>query len=287
MKFSERVGVTPVPNILQTNSISADLRNSLWNTVLRTVFNVTDQYHSIVTKHLAEYFYKIPVDTLPPFSNQQISWFRDRFYHRSVTWWQIYNLVEFLSDNCGVGKTIDWVIRNDFITAVNVVLETEMSGFRFVNGILAPITSEVELQAIQQAAGEAQQRGFSGTQQHIACAVQLLSQKPIPDYRNSIKESISAVESISKQITGQSSGGLDNALSRLDTAVHFHGAFKSGLLSLYGYTSDDSGIRHAILDEPSVGFDEAKFMLVICSALVNFIMMKATQAGITTNALPV
>jgi hypothetical protein len=104
--------------------------------------------------------------------------------------------------------------------------------------------------------------------------------KPTPDYRNSIKESISAIESLAKQITNEESGGLDKALSKLDSVVYFHKAFKAGLLSLYGYTSDEDGIRHAILEEPTVGFDEAKFMLISCSALVNFMISKANKGGL-------
>lgn len=37
------------------------------------------------------------------------------------------------------------------------------------------------------------------------------------------------------------------------------------------YTSDEGGIRHAMLEEPNIGYDEAKYMAVACSAFVNFI----------------
>jgi hypothetical protein len=70
---------------------------------------------------------------------------------------------------------------------------------------------------------------------------------------------------------------LEKALAKLDSIVKFHGGFKAGLLSLYGYTSDEDGIRHAILEEKDIGFDEAKFMLITCSALVNFIISKANK----------
>jgi len=44
--------------------------------------------------------------------------------------------------------------------------------------------------------------------------------------------------------------------------------------------SDENGIRHAILEELNIGFDEAKFMLITCSALVNFIISKAAKNGL-------
>jgi hypothetical protein len=277
MRFSDRLGITKVPDVLQTNGMSLTLRNSLWNLLLRTVFKVDIDYHRNVTELLAEYFFRIPVDSLPEYRVQQVLWLRGIFYSDEFVWWKVYNLLEFLSSKCGRREGIGWVLPEVFVAEANSVLESEMSGFRFVNGTLAPITSNAELESIQQAITEAQQRGFNGVRQHLASAVLLLSQKPTPHYRNSIKESISAVESLSKQITGESGGGLDKALSKLDATVHFHGAFKAGLLSLYGYTSDDDGIRHAILNEPTVGFDEAKFMLVACSAFVNFIIMKVSK----------
>jgi len=48
---------------------------------------------------------------------------------------------------------------------------------------------------------------------------------------------------------------------------------------LYGYTSDADGIRHALLEEVTLDFDDAKFMLVACSAFVNYIRAKVPGAG--------
>jgi hypothetical protein len=49
------------------------------------------------------------------------------------------------------------------------------------------------------------------------------------------------------------------------------------LSALYGYTSDSSGIRHALQDEPNLDFVDAKFMLVACSAFVNYLTDKAAS----------
>ena len=144
------------------------------------------------------------------------------------------------------------------------------------------LTSEEEIQAITSAIQKLKDEQLLGASKHLSKAVELLALKPIPDYRNSIKESISAIESVVKKIVNEKGGGLDKALAILDNKVKFHGAFKSGLLSLYGYTSDVDGIRHPILEEKDIGFDETKFMLVSCSALVNFLIAKAEKAGLRT-----
>ena len=52
---------------------------------------------------------------------------------------------------------------------------------------------------------------------------------------------------------------------------------------LYGYTSDADGIRHALLDESDLDFEDAKFMLVSCSAFTNYLKGKAIKAGIDFN----
>ena len=44
---------------------------------------------------------------------------------------------------------------------------------------------------------------------------------------------------------------------------------------LYGYTSDEGGIRHSLLEQSSIDEAEAKFMIVACSAFVNFCIQRS------------
>jgi len=57
---------------------------------------------------------------------------------------------------------------------------------------------------------------------------------------------------------------------------------KDAFIQLYHYTSSAEGIRHAIglLEEPNLNFEDAKFMLVTCSAFINYLISKASNAGI-------
>jgi hypothetical protein len=90
-----------------------------------------------------------------------------------------------------------------------------------------------------------------------------LSDKATPDYRNSIKESISAVEGLCKLIIKDSDTTLGSALERIEKngTVLIHKNLKDAFKHLYWYTSDAAGIRHAIKDSSSVDFVDAKFML--------------------------
>jgi hypothetical protein len=91
------------------------------------------------------------------------------------------------------------------------------------------------------------------------------------------KGGISAIESIVKQIFAKITA--EGALKELSKNIDIHKALQSGFIKLYGYSSDEDGIRHPILDQPNVGFAEAKFMIVSCSAFVNFLISKVEAAG--------
>ncbi len=168
------------------------------------------------------------------------------------------------------------------MAVTNGILERELSGYRFVQGVLVPISDPAEVLAIEQASQAAAKAGLQGAHEHIATALGLLGRKPTPDFRNSIKESISAVEAVVNSVSGGKAAGVADAVDALAAKAEIHGALKAAIKQLYGYTSDADGIRHAIMEQANVGFDEAKFMLVACAAFVNFFVSKASKAGLLT-----
>ena len=118
---------------------------------------------------------------------------------------------------------------------------------------------------------------------HLATVLELLSDRKSPDYRNSIKESISAVETLCKLITGNASATLGNALDLIEREgkVKIHPALKQAFDKLYGYASSADGIRHGMLKESDLLFEDAKFFLVACSGFVNYLLAKSAKLGIT------
>lgn len=116
---------------------------------------------------------------------------------------------------------------------------------------------------------------------HINKAFALYSDRKKPDYENSIKESISAVESLCCIITGAtgSQATLGSTLKKLekDGGVVIHGAMKTAFEKLYGYTSDSDGIRHGGIDFTNAPAEDAKYMLVSCSAFINYLIEKQSK----------
>ena len=163
-----------------------------------------------------------------------------------------------------------WEDTNKYTQEMNQIFQQEYVGYRFIDGEITPISDEMEVAEIEQSLD----MEFQGCRSHIKKALLLLSDREKPDYKNSIKESISAVESICQIITGDNKATLGQALKDLETkGISIHSALKKSFSSLYGYTSDEGGIRHAEgLFESNVTFEEAKYMLVSCCAFVNYLI---------------
>lgn len=285
-KFSERIGAVESPNTLQIEEISDALRNSMWN-LLYALYEVEHHnYWIAVAKRVAHQFRKVPADEVPYQNYECRNWLKAYFF--SLLWYEAYDFVEFVANNHRAMTSESRGYRSDVRhhrannddvqNALNRIFERELSGYRFIEKILSPITDESEIQEIANAVEQSLEKKLQGVREHLHAALSLLGKKPEPDYRNSIKESISAVESVAKQISGNTSKGIDDALEALAKKSEIHGALKAGFKSLYGFSSDSDGIRHAILEQPNVGFIEAKYMLVACSAFVNYLIQKADDA---------
>jgi len=182
---------------------------------------------------------------------------------------EVFSLIEFIVQE--MQRTQPWK-KGEYEDDYNAVLEREYVGYRFVNEIIVPITDENEINAINKAT----ESPYAIVNTHMSKAIALLADRENPDYENSIKESISAVEAICEILTGVKGkeATLGNMLKKIEeSGVVIHGALKSAFNILYGYTSDANGIRHAgDIGGPSSTFEEAKFMLVSCSAFVNYLI---------------
>lgn len=158
----------------------------------------------------------------------------------------------------------------DFVKELNELFKEEFVGYRMIENQITPISDDIEVEEIKQGLNIQ----YDGCKSHIKKALTLLSNREKPDYKNSIKESISAVESICKIITKDSKATLGKAINQLEKkGLNIHPSLISAFSKLYGYTSDEGGIRHAEgLFESKVSFGEAKYMLVSCCAFVNYLL---------------
>jgi hypothetical protein len=222
----------------------------------------------VYANRLWDEFFKTRVDDLPhkrwsEVQDTLLQWFTE------AAWYGVYDFLEFSaaafpdSDTLFKGDDGRW---QSFMTVCNEVLESEMAGYRFVGKHIAPVTNEIELESLD-AALECPTIGVAS---HLDTALTKLSDRQKPDYRNSIKESISAVEAACRILTGAAT--LGDALNELGRRHNLSPLLKSAWQKLYAYTNGSDGIRHALMDEAeTVAFHEAKFMLVACSSFMNYI----------------
>ncbi|MHB1247572.1 MAG: AbiJ-NTD4 domain-containing protein [Sulfuriferula sp.] len=264
--FSQRKGIVPVADIIQVNSMNVDLRNSLWNILFVTIWT-NNQFLSGYGKPGIEQFsrslwfsyFKLPIDRRPDDAYFILEEIRTYFF--SCAWNEVYDFIEF------VVSYYDKVFPG-FSKLINEILEIESSGYRVVSGHIVDITSEQEVEMLENAIRDTQ---FAGVAAHLERALELLSDRGHPDYRNSIKESISAIESMARIVAQDSRAMLPDALKTMEKNGRLHTALKEGFIKLYGYTSDEDGIRHAMLNEPNISAIDAKFFLLSCTSFSNYL----------------
>ena len=215
MKFSQRIGKHPFKTIIEKESISPELRNSLWTVMHEFIIDLYERqtpYNKKLTpaseffNDLWIFFYKKPIDNLPwSYGKVEIenatSIVRDWFF--KAEWYEIFDLIEFTSK-----------YETSFSEVCNGFLKEEMSAYRFVNNQLVEITSDEEIAEIEQAIKKTDK--FAPVRTHLETSIKLLSDKRKPDYRNSVKESISAVEAIAKIITQNVKATLGQALNEIE-----------------------------------------------------------------------
>jgi hypothetical protein len=278
MLFSQRKGLKPVKTVMQIDSMDESLRTGLWNisklnywdSGIQAGYLRYDDNLKVLMVRLWHLYFRKALDSLEEACGPSYRELREYFFQ--CEWNEAFDFLEFVANNYPSDT-----INTQFMEMANDVLQQEMSAYRFVGGMITQITSGTEIEAIETALRDTDR--LRPVNAHLRSALDKLSDRVSPDYRNSIKESISAIESICNLIGGSKSE-LSEALKAIETKVSLHGALRKAFTSLYGYTSDSSGIRHALLEEPTLDFEDAKFMLVSRSGFVNYLLAKAAKAGI-------
>lgn len=282
MRFSERYGYVKPADVLKRGCLEHDAAVSLCNCY----------------DHLAKWFNKYDVDRGNRYNESYVHleesiWCffmnqrRDDFYverghmiaatyyllSEEYEWYYKMDLIEYtvrVLRQVNKGNNTFNKIVDAFVNLVNDVFKRFNYAYRVVGEQVVELTDEKEIAAIEEAMAQP-----SAIQTHLSDALKHLSSRPVPDYRNSIKESISAVEFICREITGKTT--LGDALKELEKkGVKIPTFIKSGIEKLYVYTNDKrTGIRHALMDDSEVPeYDEAKFMLVACCAFINYLQGK-------------
>lgn len=277
--FSQRHGYKEVRTLVQRESLDEESRHAIWNllAVLPSEFAkfANDQTEWLILEALWVWHFGENRDETP---QEWKLWRRIKLSIYSDEWNEVFDLLELLLRYWDQNETSQSAeLRKLVVDALNQTFERQLVGYRIIGLEITPVDSNAEAEAITSALADSEV--VNGARHALARAVDLLADRTSPDYPNSIKESISAVEAIVKKVTGE--GTLGAGLKKLEAAgLTIHPALKGAWSQMYGWTSDDDGIRHGGIKAADADQALAKYVLVICSAFVSYLVEAGRKTGL-------
>jgi hypothetical protein len=279
LTFEQAEGIEPLPSQLKLREVSPKLRAVLWNQIHRYLTDATassdygtpylDKPWSTILKEEHVYRRHRMADDFANKAKGLIKETRDIFENGDYV--AIFGWLEFVLKHpaCppNVAREIDGNLR--FCRAAYRVVEHK---------VICPIASDAEHASIVKAFADLAATQFNGAQAHLGNAASHLTAGA---YADSVRESIHAVEAVCTTLD-PTADVLSKALKKLEQKISIHPAMKNGFTSLYAYTSDEKGIRHALLDDSTAKVDEADalFMFGACAAFVSYLINKARSNGL-------
>lgn len=294
--FSERYGYTKTSDCIIKGKINMRIINALSSCFTKLKDDLDDADYSTSVANGDENWQLIPMksyykmdrtvwtDFLNKRADKYMGGLNMRDYDavqgclrdNKVAWYRKLDCVEFAIDYM-INHFTDSARKNVmdcFVKEVNRHFERLNYGYRVVQGKIVDIVSDLEIQSLNNAV-----QTKDNVSVHLLQALKLFSLKPQPDCRNSIKESITAVETLFREMTNESTFG--KAFEKVKKQMIIHPRLEEMIQKMYDYTNQkNTGIRHAKVDSDDTYLplpQEALLMLVSCSATINYIRGKKEE----------
>jgi hypothetical protein len=276
LSFEQAEGVAPMPSQLARGAISQEFRAVLWFVLAGELER--HRVHSGSDGPLHDPWLTI-LQEAHAYRHHRLDDFP--YSYRSVVE-DVKKIIEHGAWSEVLGW-LEWVLKHpscpeNLPAIVNAHMTHCHLAYRVFDGsVICPIGTEAERDTIERAFSDLAMAEFHGARAHLRKAAEELS---AGRYADSVRESIHAVEATARVL--EPSAALSSALARLEQTAKIHTALKIGFGKLYGYTSDEEGIRHPLLDDGTANVDEtdALFMIGACAAFVSYLINKARSAGI-------
>ena len=275
LSFSQANGYEKLPQPLALEEVSPDARRQLWdllwgawlrNESLRIGGEVRQPGLDIF-QHSHTEFWKNPLDTFPATGLALRNFYRPRILS-DLSFAQLFDLWQIIMrhPNC----------PPEFVQRTAAIFhKCQLAYIVDTSGppTILPAATQQEGRTLTDALRQLKEGGYSGAQTHLQEAGVLIN---AGEWADSVRESIHGVESVARQLDPGGGKSFGDAMNALEDRARIHPALRRAFGGLYGYTSDEQGIRHAILDMPEspVGRDEAVFMLGACASFVTYLLSK-------------
>ena len=267
--FSRAFGYEELPQPIKLGELSKEARTKLWNVLyyyvrLESSYYVEGRWENILAS-LHINFHEEPLDEFDNKLHNFVSTYK--YYFMEYIFHEVFDMLLAIMrhQEC----------PDEFIGSVAMVFKQCRLAYVVdanTPPTIYPAATQEEGKAILQATSELGNAGLRPAVRHLRQASDCISRG---DYPGAIRESIHAVESTARHFD-PTARTLNPALNALEGGGTLHPALKKAFSNLYGFTSDEQGIRHALIDTPqaNVGQDEAVFMLGACASFSSYLARK-------------
>ena len=275
--FSERYGYTKPSDVIIREQITPEIGNAICNCYEFLKTDLLYCSHNIYRGIKLHIWTNFLDEKITDYDDNNI--IEEYIDADEIDWFYKLDLIEFSLDYIEKlvqnGKIANQKVLLDFVQRLNKQFQRLNFAYRVIDNKIVEITSKEEIIAIESALVQSQ----NNVKSHLNKALELYALRPEGDYCNSIKESISAVEAYCREKTGENT--LGDALKKLEkVGILIPNILKTAFDKLYAYTNQPTtGIRHALMDNEGTYVpkaEEALFMLVSCSAFINYLSKKET-----------
>lgn len=274
ISFAQAEGAEPLPQQLKIREVSQQLRSLAWRLVYESMQHDID--HPTMGGY--PYFKGRWKTILYDWHVLHKNGFADEFFNKAGDLVEEIKDIFSRQDYIRIFDFVEFVIRHrscpyNFVENLEHVLQYSRSAYRIVDRSIVPMASDAEAAVAVKAFESLNAGRFRAARQHLRVAGEKLTRG---EWADSIRESVHAVESVVSVLEPEA-GSVSRALLQLERKKRIHAGLKSGFNSLYGYSSDEKGIRHPLIDNPVADVDEtdALYMYGACASFVTYLIGKA------------
>ena len=281
LTFSQAEGIDSLPQRAKLGELPKQARNALWSRLYHWIKDFTYENYNYMAVGkpwvtiLYDYHVSILIEPGDEFTDdldQHLHAIKQLILRGDYN--RVFDLLQFIIRHelvpDGIGEFVATTLQKNLCAYSLAIVERIWT---FVPSAIPEQRKSVEKALLVLSDGP-----FGGARTHLRKSADCIN---AGDYPGSVRESIHAVESVARKLDSDART-LSSALASLSNrGIVLHGAFKSGIEKLYGYASNEGGIRHSLSDvTANVDVADAVFMFGACASFTAFLVEKARDAGI-------
>ena len=275
LSFSEREGLKPLPTAYELEELPYEVRNEIKSVLEEPLNQFFGFYRGTETlpdwlkvfKNFHVRYLELPVEAFYPDNT------RSQLFGLISTgsYNEVIDVLEFF-----INHSI--LINHPFVSELSDLFERRQVAYMLIERdknkrFFVPRASTEEGIAYLRALNSFDLDLFIGSRKNLVEAGYHLAKK---EYSKSVRESIHAVESMIRVLTGNKNVKFSDGMRELSKKFSLHGALAEGFIKLYGFSSDEDGVRHSsIQGTESIDEETAFYFLGSCSSFITFLMHKA------------